>query len=327
MAAADSKVSVVMPVYNGAATLDRAIQSVLAQSHEHFECIVLDNCSTDATPRIAAGHAARDPRVRVRRNPELYPVMRNHNVAVEWISEDSDYCQILQADDVLAPDCLARKVAVGDAHPEVAIVGAFSDRGGRRLPEWMPEGNCHDGREISRLTLLGRIYPFISPSSLLFRADVVRARRPFYSEVGTHGDVQACYEILETHDFGFVHQCLTEVGVSSASLTSRQTRSMNRLLASNLEMFDTYGPRFLSPQELQERRAAMLSRYYRELAWALLDRRERDFWRFHKRALSAAGSAWSTRRLLGELLRQIRHQPRDSARRLARSFGYQSQSA
>lgn len=324
MAEVNPRVSVVMPVYNGARTLDRAIRSVLAQRYDNLECVVLDNCSTDETPRIIAGHAERDPRVRAHRNPELYPVMRNHNAAVDLMANDSDYCQILQADDVLAPDCLARKVAVAEAHPSVGIVGAYSNRGGQRLPEAMPAGEFHDGREVCRRTLLGEIYPFISPSSLLFRASAARSRQPFYSEVGTHGDIQACYEILAAHDFGFVHECLTEVGVSAASLTSRQTRSLNKLLASNLELFETYGPRFLNDSELSGRRQFLLARYYRELAWAVLERRESDFWRFHKQALASTSSAWSTRRLAAALLREVGQRPRDSARRLAKSFGYGS---
>jgi GT2 family glycosyltransferase len=58
-------ISAVMGVYNGASTLDATIESVLAQTERDFEFIVVDDGSTDDTPRLLAAYAARDPRIRV----------------------------------------------------------------------------------------------------------------------------------------------------------------------------------------------------------------------------------------------------------------------
>jgi glycosyltransferase involved in cell wall biosynthesis len=57
------RVSVVLPVYNGAASLTPTINSVLAQSERDFELIIVDDGSTDATPSILGGYT--DPRIRV----------------------------------------------------------------------------------------------------------------------------------------------------------------------------------------------------------------------------------------------------------------------
>jgi SAM-dependent methyltransferase len=56
-------VTVLLPVYNGAATLSTAISSILAQDDEDFELLVIDDCSRDNSREIAAGFAGRDPRV------------------------------------------------------------------------------------------------------------------------------------------------------------------------------------------------------------------------------------------------------------------------
>lgn len=314
-------VSVVMPVYNGARTIERAVDSVLAQTYPNFECHVLDNCSIDGTSEIVERCAERDPRIRVHRNPEVFPVMRNHNAAVELMSPDSAYCQILQADDTLAPECLRRKVRIGEAHPTVGAIGGYSDRAGDRYPRCMPGASFFTGHEVCRRTLLGEFYPFISPSSVLFRASVVGERRPFYNESDLHGDVQACYEILAEHDFGFVHDVLTHVGVSRGSVTSRQTAPLNRLLASNFDLLVSYGPRFLSEDAYAARRAEVLAGYYRQLALAVLDRRGLAYWRFHREALAAGGSRLSLARLLGALSEETRARPTASIRRFARSFG------
>ncbi|MGB1288320.1 MAG: glycosyltransferase family 2 protein, partial [Aggregatilineales bacterium] len=57
-------VSVVLPVYNGERYLALSIDSVLAQTFEAWELIIVDDCSTDKTPQIAQGYTARDPRIR-----------------------------------------------------------------------------------------------------------------------------------------------------------------------------------------------------------------------------------------------------------------------
>ncbi len=76
-------VSVGVPVYNGEATIRRALDSLLAQDMGDFEVIVCDNASTDATPDIAEAYAARDDRVQLHRNPENLGLAGNFNRTVE----------------------------------------------------------------------------------------------------------------------------------------------------------------------------------------------------------------------------------------------------
>jgi glycosyltransferase involved in cell wall biosynthesis len=60
-----TSISVVMGVYNAASTLAATLDSILGQTERDFECIVVDDGSTDATPAILAEYAAREPRIRV----------------------------------------------------------------------------------------------------------------------------------------------------------------------------------------------------------------------------------------------------------------------
>jgi glycosyltransferase involved in cell wall biosynthesis len=56
--------SVIIPVRDGGRFLAQAMESILAQTHERLELIVIDDGSTDDSPVVAGGYAARDPRVR-----------------------------------------------------------------------------------------------------------------------------------------------------------------------------------------------------------------------------------------------------------------------
>src|SRR5215471_7959294 len=101
-------VSVVTPVYNGAAYLRECIESVLAQTYSNFEYIVVNNCSTDETLPIAEEYARKDKRIRVYSNDELLPIIANHNRTFRLISPQSKYCKQVSADDWIFPECLGR---------------------------------------------------------------------------------------------------------------------------------------------------------------------------------------------------------------------------
>ena len=72
---------------------------------------------------------------------------------------------------------------------------------------------CVDGREVCRRFFLEDIYVFGSPHSLLYRSDLVRSHDPFFNEANIfHADTEACFDLLRSYDFGFVHQVLTYSG-------------------------------------------------------------------------------------------------------------------
>ncbi len=107
-------VSIVMPAYNAAPYIAEAISSALAQTLSDIELLVIDDASTDETPMIAAEFAAADPRVRVLRQKRNSgpSACRNRGMATaqgRWLA-------ILDADDTLAPDRLARLVELGERH-------------------------------------------------------------------------------------------------------------------------------------------------------------------------------------------------------------------
>src|SRR5262249_27985914 len=115
-------VSVVMNVRNGAAYLQRAIDSVLTQTLHDLELVIVDDGSSDTTPAIIAAAAAADPRVRAfRQEPAGISVAGNRGVA----EARSDLIARLDADDIALPDRLERQAAWLEAHREVAVLGGW----------------------------------------------------------------------------------------------------------------------------------------------------------------------------------------------------------
>ncbi len=296
-------VSVVTPVYNTERYLAECIESVLQQTYGNWEYVIVNNCSTDRTLEIAEGYAARDARVRVHSNAQFLDQMGNCNHALRQISPESRYCKVVHADDWIFPECLARMVEVGEAHPSVGIIGSYRLEETAVSLDGLPyPSTVVPGREICRRYLLEHVYVLGSPSSLMIRSDLVRARDPFYAEGGLQADVDTCFDILRTWDFGFVHQVLTFTRRHNESASSRISQWFGTGWISDLRLLKKYGPSCLS---LEEQRAAeewLMSLYYRFLGHSLfrmrkreLWNRRREFWAYQTESLAGLGyrlNAW-----------------------------------
>jgi glycosyltransferase involved in cell wall biosynthesis len=98
------KVSVVICIYNHCAFIQNAVRSVQSQSYTDWECLIVDDASTDSTPEIVAQLVAEDNRIRYIRNKTNLGVGASRNIGNalatgEWIA-------VLDADDWWAPDKL-----------------------------------------------------------------------------------------------------------------------------------------------------------------------------------------------------------------------------
>jgi glycosyltransferase involved in cell wall biosynthesis len=290
-------VSIVTPVYNGAEFLAECIESVLAQTYQNWDYTIVDNCSTDGSVEIARRYAAKDRRIRIRENPQFLRVTPNFNVALRQISPTSKYCKVVLGDDWIFPECLERMVAVAEEHPSVGIVGAYALEG--RQVKWtgLPyPSKLVCGREVCRQHFLEKLYVFGSQNSVLYRADLVRSHDPFYNEANIHADTEACFALLNTCDFGFVHQVLTFTRVRPGSLNTIST-AMHTYWGDMLHLLAMYGPEYLTHDELEVCLDRHLSAYYRFLGKSLMLVRDKKFWDYHKRQLTEAGVGFSWARL------------------------------
>lgn len=119
------KVSVITAYYNRASVLRRTIQSILDQSFEDLELIVVDDCSTDNTVEQLDELVkdVNDSRIRVIRNATNKGFVRSLNEAIE--SSSGEYIAVQGSGDVSLPERLSRQVELLDRRPEVVAVGCW----------------------------------------------------------------------------------------------------------------------------------------------------------------------------------------------------------
>ena len=302
--------SVLTPVYNGETYLSECIESVLAQTYGRWEHVLVDNVSTDATAEILSTYARRILACAWSPTSSTSRVIPNHNIAARQISVDSRWCKFLSADDVLLPECLERMVTLGEAHPRMGLISAYQLQGTKVGLTGLPYPSpVTAGRTIGRASLLGQLNVFGGASAHMIRADFVRRREPFFDDTNLHADVAACYEVLQTSDFGFVHQVLTSARAHRGSLTFSVARRLNTYVLGHLKILTQYGPVFLSPHEYTQALQQRLDAYYTFLARALLTPSGREIWAFHRDGLRALGFPVSARRLSRAML-QNRLSPR-----------------
>lgn len=125
-------VSVIMAAYKGAGLIGETIESVLKQSFQDFELVVVDDCSPDNTLEVL--HSFDDPRIRVIASRINQGPVKTRNLAMA--NARGRYFAGLDQDDICLPHRFATQVAYLDANPDVALVAAAADllEGGKVRP-------------------------------------------------------------------------------------------------------------------------------------------------------------------------------------------------
>jgi glycosyltransferase involved in cell wall biosynthesis len=168
-------VSVIMASYNAAGFIEEAVNSVLGQTHERLELIVVDDCSTDGTAEIVAGYAEREPeRVRAQLKHIRQGPCRARNDALS-VARGELICWI-DHDDVWVPTKVREQVELLAHKPEVGLVytyfEAFDSGTGASIP-W-PDGRRDlEGDLLADLLLIGC---FIGSITTMFRREALDRR-------------------------------------------------------------------------------------------------------------------------------------------------------
>ena len=168
-------VSVIMSAYNGADLIGESIESVLAQTYDRIELVVVDDCSTDGTPGVVEGYAKQYPdRVHFERKSSRAGPCRRRNDAIDLAR--GELIAWLDQDDLWLPEKTERQVEVLLARPEVGLVysgyEAFDSESGATLP-WRDRETEAEGDVLVPLFVRGC---FVASLTALFRREVLTRR-------------------------------------------------------------------------------------------------------------------------------------------------------
>lgn len=207
-------ISVVMPAYNAAATLARALDSIAAQTRPPAEVIVVDDSSSDATAAIAEAHPLRPTILR-------HPVNRGGAAALHSGIEAAahDWVAFLDADDEWLPEKLEAQAAALAAEPAATIVATgfvFIDRDGRDAWDYGVTPFAHSGRDFWRNLLLDSA---ILQSSALVPRRVVLATGGVDASMRTGYDQQLFVRLAALGRVAYVQRRLVRYHDSPGSLT------------------------------------------------------------------------------------------------------------
>ncbi|MBV6458818.1 MAG: hypothetical protein HONBIEJF_01956 [Fimbriimonadaceae bacterium] len=203
------RVSVLLTCYNHLAYLPQALDSVLRQTFEDFEVLVIDDVSTDGTREWLTSELPADDRLRVILNDTNLGTYATLNVGLEQAT--GEFIAILNDDDLWAATKLERQLALFDEHPEVGLVhtdGWFIDGQGRQM------AGSPLGFEFPRTETGDVLLALVYANKIIASAALVR--RECFDEVGAFdvayfgsGDWDMWLRIAEHYAIGYVNEPLT----------------------------------------------------------------------------------------------------------------------
>jgi len=227
------KISVVMPAYNAAAHLDEAISSILGQTFQDFEFIVINDGSTDATASILKRYAEIDSRIQVHHQENqgmISALNRGCRLA------RGQYIARMDADDISLPQRFEKQLEYIERHPQIGMLGTWIfnvDEKGLVIDTWCPPTNS---KMVKWTNFFGVC---VAHPSVLMRREVLE-KLDFYRPEAVHGeDVDLWLRASSVTEFGNVPEILLKYRLWSASthqvgLQIRRERHV-QLLASHIK--------------------------------------------------------------------------------------------
>ena len=215
-----NSVSILVPVYNGEAFLEAAIESALSQSFKDLELIIVDDCSTDGSKEIIERMSERDPRIKFFTNETNQGLFANYNRCLSLAK--GRYIKPFAQDDILSPDCLQRMFDVLESESSVVLVSSarnITDGKGNILETkcTFPADRILPGSEVILYNLIVLSNWVGEPSTVMFRAEF--AGTGFDTNCFHLGDIDMWFSILKNGDYYFIAEPLANFRRHNANAT------------------------------------------------------------------------------------------------------------
>jgi glycosyltransferase involved in cell wall biosynthesis len=227
-------VSVIVPAWNAAGTIDATLRSVRAQTYSPLEIVVVDDGSTDGTASVVEAHGADDPRINlIRQTNQGVAAARNAGIA----EAKGELVAPVDADDLWHPDKIRLQVEAmrrAGAKAGLCCTGVHAiDADARIVGTYVPDPGPSALASLCRVNLVGNGSSALMPRTLVIACG---GYDPFLRAAGAQGceDWQLYLRIVESHSFIVVPACLTGYRQHPAQMSGRleeMVRSAELVLA------------------------------------------------------------------------------------------------
>ncbi len=222
--------SVVMTTYNGSRFLRETIDSILNQSYENFEFIIVDDCSTDNTLEVIRSYS--DARIKLFPNERNLGISHSRNKGLSLVT--GSYVFATDQDDISLPDRLKKQIDFMVTNPQASMVASAAKelRNGKTVSRYGGEVRPH----ILHWRLFTRCN--IVHSSVCMKAEVIKSHQLFYDQTYHYAEDYALFHKLA--EFG-------EIAILDEELVVYREHDTNASLKHNEEM-SFNGRQFLKKQ-------------------------------------------------------------------------------
>ncbi|PLX28259.1 glycosyltransferase [Candidatus Parcubacteria bacterium] len=213
------KVSVLMSAYNAERFIGSAIESILNQSFTDFECVIVDDGSTDNTFEIIEQYRKNDPRIHIVHNEQNIGLTRSLNIGSSHCK--GVYIARLDADDVCHQDRLKEQYDFMESHQDIALCGSMAryvDEHGQKIGEKnLPTDYMH----IKKKLLFNNQFVH---SSLFMRKHVLDAEGFYHESFKASQDYELVLRIASRYKVENIPKQLVDwrVGENSLSWSSKR---------------------------------------------------------------------------------------------------------
>lgn len=240
-------VSVVIPTYNRIHTLPASVDSVLNQTYENLELIIMDDGSTDGTQEYV--ESITDKRVRYRRADKNMGPSAARNMGAELAR--GEYLAFQDSDDAWEPDKLDKQMKLMLDNSELAMV--YSEFGFYRdgeLTVIIPSPKIPSEQKHGDLFFYLLHYPLISTQTMLIKTKEFIAAGGFNETLKAYEDFEFSLRFAQNHRIGFVEEPLVRVNNTPNSVNQRLGERIRTQFYMVREMLDALRERNLLENKL-----------------------------------------------------------------------------
>ena len=223
-------ISVIIPVYNTAPYLDRCVQSVIDQLYQDWECILVDDGSTDDSGPLCDKWAVNDSRIKViHQANQGVSVARNHGIE----ASSGEYIAFIDSDDWVEPNYLSAMI-IQTTGTDIVVSGQIREYEDGHTIIYKPDTNdkfiisSEEAAKFNNLNIKSLLY---APHEKLFRIDIIKRNNLSFQVGCSYGeDLQFVYSYLEfvniigTIDQALYHYRMANNGTLSSRFREDQFR-------------------------------------------------------------------------------------------------------